>query len=200
MVYGYIRVSTDRQDCANQKIGIERKARALGLSIGRYVQDAGMSGSLSPDKRALGACLQELRSGDVIICSELSRLGRRMFMIMQILEKCISCGARLYTVKDNYILGDNIQAKVLAFAFGLAAEIERDLISQRTKEALAARRANGLALGRRHGSRNRRHILDGREDMVHKMLALGHSHRHIATKLNVSPSTIGRWHRRFAQI
>lgn len=193
MVYGYIRVSTDRQDCANQKIGIERKARALGLSIGRYVQDAGMSGSLSPDKRALGACLQELRSGDVIICSELSRLGRRMFMIMQILETCISCGARLYTVKDNYILGDNIQAKVLAFAFGLAAEIERDLISQRTKEALAARRASGHSLGRRAGSRNRTHKLDGCDEAIYTWRASGLSRRRIAARLNVSPQTISRF-------
>ena len=200
MVYGYIRVSTDRQDCANQKIGIEGKARTLGLRIERYIQDAGISGVRAPNDRALGMCLRQLQPGDVIICSELSRLGRRMFMIMEILQCCINCGAKLYTVKDNFELQDNIQTKVLAFAFGLAAEIERDLISQRTKEALARRRANGLRLGRWHGSQNRRHILDGREDIVRKMVALGHSHRCIAAKLKVSPSTIDRWHRRFAQI
>lgn len=193
MVYGYIRVSTDRQDCANQKIGIERKANSLGLCIDRYIQDAGISGACAPNERALGTCLRQLQPGDIIICSELSRLGRRMFMIMEILQYCINRGAKLYTVKDNFELQDNIQTKVLAFAFGLAAEIERDLISQRTKEALARRRANGLVLGRRHGSRNRRHILDGREDIIHKMLMLGHSRRSIAIKLSVSPSTIGRF-------
>lgn len=192
MVYGYIRVSTDRQDCASQKIGIERKANSLGLCIGRYVQDAGISGLRTPNDRALGACLRGLRPGDVIICSELSRLGRRMFMIMRILEHCMNRGAKLYTVKDNYVLDDNLQARVLAFAFGLAAEIERDLISQRTKEALARRRALGCPLGRRPGSRNRSHKLDGQHDTVRQMFHAGHSYREIARRFNVSPATVSR--------
>lgn len=137
MVYGYIRVSTDHQDCKNQKLGIETKAAILGLKIDKYIEDAGVSGTKEPDERALGGCLRQLRSGDVIICSELSRLGRKLFMIMRILEQCMQIGAKLYTVKDGYELGDNIQSKVLAFAFGSSAEIERELISQRTREALA---------------------------------------------------------------
>jgi len=195
MVYGYIRVSTDRQDCAAQKIGIERKARLLGLEIGRYVMDAGISGLRAPDDRALGRCLRRLRPGDVIICSELSRLGRRLFMIMRVLETCMNSGAKLYTVKDNFVLDDTIQTKVLAFAFGLAAEIERDLISQRTKEALALRRANGGHVGRRPGSRNRLHKLDGKYEEIRRMFVDGCSEREIARRLKVSPSTIGRWRR-----
>ncbi len=143
MIYGYIRVSTDRQDCANQKLGIEAKAKSLGMCIEEYIQDNGVSGTREPESRALGGVLQQLKPGDVIICSELSRLGRKLFMIMRILEYCMQRGARLYTVKDNYELGDNIQSKVLAFAFGISAEIERDLISQRTKEALARRKLAG---------------------------------------------------------
>jgi len=193
MVYGYIRVSTDSQDCANQKIGIERKARTLGLEIGCYIQDNGVSGLCGPDLRALGRCLRGLNAGDVIICSELSRLGRRMFMIMSILEHCRQRGARLYTVKDGYELDDNLQAKILAFAFSLAAEIERDLISQRTREALALRRASGLPIGRVRGSRNRLHKLDGCGDMINHMLDKGFSHRKIAADLHVSPSTVGRY-------
>lgn len=81
-------------------------------------------------KRALGGVLRCLKEGDIIICSELSRLGRKVFMIMRILEQCMQIGAKLYTVKDGYELGDNIQSKVLAFAFGLSAEIERNLIAQ----------------------------------------------------------------------
>ncbi|MBD5389047.1 recombinase family protein [bacterium] len=197
MVYGYIRVSTDKQDCENQKIGIEAKAASLGLRIERYIQDAGISGTTEPERRALGGCLRRLRTGDVIICSELSRLGRRLFMIMRVLEHCMQCGARLYTVKDNYELGDNIQSKVLAFAFGLSAEIERDLISLRTREGLARRRAMGQSLGRVVGSRNRTHKLDGRVAHVQDMLARGVSMRGIARQLRVSPPTVARLIARF---
>ena len=180
MVYGYIRVSTDKQDCENQKLGIDAKARVLGITIDKYVEDAGISGVKSPNERALGGVLRKLQRGDIIICSEISRLGRKLFMIMGILEHCMKVGAKVYTVKDNYELGDNIQSKVLAFAFALSAEIERDLISQRTKEAM----------GRKLGARNLHHKLDGKEDIIKSMLSQGHSRRQIAKKLKVSPTTI----------
>ncbi len=135
-VYGYIRVSSDKQDCANQRLGIEQKAKQLNYEIDRYIEDNGVSGIKEPEKRALGGCLKKLKKGDVIICSELSRLGRKLFMIMRILEHCMHIGAKVYTVKDNYELGDNLQSKVLAFSFGLSAEIERDLISQCRKATL----------------------------------------------------------------
>ena len=190
MIYGYIRVSTDHQDCENQKLGIETKAAALGLHIDKYIEDAGISGTKEPEKRALGGCLKKLKPGDVIICSELSRLGRKLFMVMRILEHCMRIGACVYTVKDGYVLGDNIQSKVLAFAFGLSAEIERDLISQRTKEALARRRANGQRLGREKGSKNKNHKLDGQADMIRKMLDNKIPKTRIAKKLKVSVSTV----------
>lgn len=193
MVYGYIRVSTDHQDCENQKLGIENKARELGLRIEKYIQDSGVSGTKEPNKRALGLCLRRLRSGDVLICSELSRLGRKMFMIMRILEHCMNVGARVYTVKDGYELGDNIQSKVLAFAFGLSAEIERDLISQRTKEALALRRAQGHRLGRAYGSRNKHHKMDGKYNIVQQMLEMGHTKTQIARNCHVSVATVSRF-------
>lgn len=190
MVYGYIRVSTDKQDCENQKLGIDAKARVLGITIDKYVEDAGISGVKSPNERALGGVLRKLQRGDIIICSEISRLGRKLFMIMGILEHCMKVGAKVYTVKDNYELGDNIQSKVLAFAFALSAEIERDLISQRTKEAMARRRACGLYIGRKLGARNLHHKLDGKENIIKSMLSQGHSRRQIAKKLKVSPTTI----------
>ncbi|MBQ6736621.1 MAG: recombinase family protein [Alphaproteobacteria bacterium] len=190
MVYGYIRVSTDKQDCENQKLGIEAKAHALGIIIDKYVEDAGISGIKSPNERALGGILRKLKAGDIIICSEISRLGRKLFMIMEILQKCMNCGAKLYTVKDNYELGDNIQSKCLAFAFGLSAEIERDLISQRTKEAMARRRACGLYTGRKLGAKNLHHKLDGKEPIIQKLLSDGFSQRQIAKKLKVGTTTI----------
>lgn len=190
MVYGYIRVSTDHQDCENQKLGIEAKAKSLNIYIDRYIKDSGISGTIDPQNRALGPILRKLKTGDVLICSELSRLGRKLFMIMRILEHCMNVGAKVYTVKDGYELGDNIQSKVMAFAFGLSAEIERDLISQRTKEALAVRRANGQKLGRPQGHTNKSHKLDGKMPIIIKMLDKGISKRRIAKQLRVSTPTL----------
>lgn len=193
MVYGYIRVSTDRQDCANQKLGIEKKISSLGLSIDRYIEDDGISGTKEPEERALGGLLRKINDGDIIICSELSRLGRKLFMIMRILEHCMKVGAKVYTVKDGYELGDNIQSKVLAFAFALSAEIERDLISQRTKEALMRLKVSGKRLGRAPGSQNKSHKLDGKAEKIIKLHESGLSNRKIAKKLNVSSTTINEF-------
>ncbi len=193
MIYGYIRVSTDKQDCENQKLGIEAKANALNLRIDRYIEDAGISGTKEPEKRALGGVLRHLRPGDVIICSELSRLGRKMFMIMRILEHCMQIGAKLYTVKDGYELGDNIQSKCLAFAFGLSAEIERDLISQRTKEAMARRKATGQIVGRIKGSKNKKHKLDGTDKKIIAALDSGITKIALSRSLKVSVPTLNKY-------
>ena len=114
-------------------------------------------------------------------------------MVMRILEHCMRIGACVYTVKDGYVLGDNIQSKVLAFAFGLSAEIERDLISQRTKEALAVRRAAGQRLGREKGSKNKKHKLDGQSEMIKKMLENKVPKTKIAKRLKVSVSCVYKY-------
>lgn len=160
-VYGYLRVSTDKQDCDNQKLGVEALAKRRGLVVDKWIEDEGVSGTKEPEKRALGGVLKKLKKDDVILCSELSRLGRKLFMIMRILEKAMAVGAHIFTEKENYELGDNVQSKVLAFAFGLVAELEREMISKRTKEALRRRRENGLSLGRKKGSVNKTHKFDG---------------------------------------
>lgn len=193
MIYAYIRVSTDRQDCSNQKLGILYKAKSLNLTIDKYIEDSGVSGTTEPDHRALGGCLNNLKEGDILICSELSRLGRKLFMIMKILEYCMRIGVRIYTVKDGYELTDNIQSKVLAFAFGLSAEIEHDLISLRTKEALALLKSQGKKLGRAFGSKNKTHLLDGKELLVRKLQSEFISKKRIAKRLKVSISTLDRF-------
>ena len=190
MIYGYIRVSTDKQDCENQKTGIITKAKSMGITIDKYIMDSGISGTVEPNNRALGGILKKLKTGDIIICSELSRLGRKLFMIMRILEHCMKCGAYVYTVKDGYELGDNIQSKVLAFAFGISAEIERDLISLRTREALARRREAGVILGRRFGSKNTHHKIDGNENKIINMIKQGMPKTKIARKFKISPPTL----------
>ena len=114
-----------------------------------------ISGTKNYTKRRLGRLLRKVHKDDIIICSELSRLGRNLFMIMEILNICMTKECRVWTIKDNYRLGDDIQSKVLAFAFGLSAEIERNLISQCTKEALARKKSEGVSLGHPRGFRCR---------------------------------------------
>jgi len=142
MVYGYIRVSTDKQTVDNQRFEIERFCTLNDLAIDQWIEET-ISGSQQPEKRLLGSLLDGAKTGDLIICSELSRLGRSLFMIMSILNDLLQNGVKIWTIKDNYRLDDDIQTKIVAFAFGLSAEIERSLISQRTKEALARKRSEG---------------------------------------------------------
>lgn len=146
MTYGYIRVSTDKQTVENQRFEINKFCAKEQIKVDGWIEET-ISGTKNFDKRKLGSLLKKIQKDDLIICAELSRLGRNLFMIMEILNICMTKEAKVWTIKDNYRLGDDIQSKVLAFAFGLSAEIERNLISQRTKEALALRKNQG-AVGR----------------------------------------------------
>lgn len=153
MIYGYIRVSSDKQTVENQRFEINKFCERQGIAINDWIEET-ISGTKNYTKRQLGDLLKKVHQDDIIICSELSRLGRNLFMIMEILNICMTKECRVWTIKDNYRLGDDIQSKVLAFAFGLSAEIERNLISQRTKESLARLKAEGKKLGRERGKRN----------------------------------------------
>jgi len=188
MVYGYIRVSTDRQTVENQRFEIEFFAKKNRLLIENWIEET-ISGSKIPEDRLLGSLLNDLGPGDLIICSELSRLGRTLFMIMSILSRVMETGAKIWTIKDGYRLGDDIQSKVLAFAFGLSAEIERNLISQRTKEALARCRAEGKKLGRPSGNPDN-YKLSRSEDDLRYMLAQGISKSEIGRRLGTHRNTV----------
>ena len=166
---------------------MEELAWARGLPIESWIIDDGVSGTKEPEKRKLGKLLKRIKSGDVIICSELSRLGRRLFMVISILEHCMKIGAKVLTVKDGYELGDNVQSKILV------AEVERDMISKRTKEALQRRKINGGKLGRPFGSVNRRHVLDGKEAQIRAELANGATVAEITKKHKVGKSTVYRF-------
>jgi len=189
MTYGYIRVSTDRQSVDNQRFEIERFCSTNNLKVEHWIEEK-ISGTKSPEKRLLGSLLAEVKKDDLIICSELSRLGRNLFMIMSILNHLMQNDVRIWTIKDNYRLGDNIQSKVLAFAFGLSAEIERELISQRTKEALARKRAEGMVLGRPHGKKSSRVKLSGHEQEIRRLLENRTSKTAIGRIFGVSRMTV----------
>lgn len=165
MNYGYIRVSSDKQTVENQRFEIENFAKQNGFKIDGWIEET-ISGMKSYDKRQLGKLLNRVKKDDLIICAELSRLGRNLFMIMEILNICMTKECKVWTIKDNYRLGEDIQSKVLAFAFGLSAEIERNLISQRTKEALARKRAEGVVLGRPKGRKSSHVKLSGKEETI----------------------------------
>ena len=194
MRYGYIRVSSDKQTVENQRFEIEQFCKREGLSVDGWIEET-VSGAKPYTKRRLGKLLRHVGRGDLIICSELSRLGRSLYMIMEILSLCMKRGCKVWTIKDGYRLGDDIQSKVLAFAFGLSAEIERNLISQRTREALARLKAEGKPIGRPKGSRNRpeAHPLYRHKDYILRALARGLSQREIARRLHCSRSTLRRY-------
>ena len=189
MTYGYIRVSTDKQTVKNQSFEIEEFAARNKISIDCWIEETA-SGTITPEHRELGKLIEKISNGDLIICSELSRLGRSLFMIMSILNKLMEKGARVWTIKDGYRLGDDIQSKVLAFAFGLSAEIERNLISQRTKEALERKKSEGKKLGRPQGSLNKICILDGAELGTSIMIIHGISINQIAKLYGVHRKTV----------
>jgi site-specific recombinase/resolvase len=147
MIYAYIRVSTEKQTVENQRFEINNWAQNKHITIDRYVEEI-LSGTVAIGHRKLGELSKELQRDDVLIVSELSRLGRSLLNVMSFLNVCIERNIKVFSIKENFEFADNINSKVLAFAFSLAAEIERQLISQRTKEALALRRAQGVVLGR----------------------------------------------------
>jgi DNA invertase Pin-like site-specific DNA recombinase len=189
MTYGYIRVSSDKQTVENQRFEITKFARQNGMAIDGWIEET-ISGTKSFSKRELGKLLKKAKADDMIICAEMSRLGRNLFMIMEILSLCMEKGCKLWTIKDNYRLGDDIQSKVLAFAFGLSAEIERNLISMRTREALERKRSEGMVLGRPKGSRSNKLKLSGRETEIRDMLSRGVPKCQIARKFSVHRATL----------
>lgn len=189
MIFGYIRVSSDKQTVENQRFEIIQFAEKNELNIDGWIEET-ISGTMQYDKRELGRLLEKVKKDDMIVCSELSRLGRSLFMIMEILNHCMQRECRVWTIKDGYRLGDDIQSKVLAFAFGLSAEIERNLISQRTKEALARKKAEGVVLGRPKGRKSSHVKLTDKENVISELLVQGVSKTEIAKIFKVNRNTV----------
>lgn len=189
MNYGYIRVSSEKQTVENQRFEIEKFCKRNGVVINFWIEET-ISGTKDIEQRKLGTLLKKMKKDDILLCAEISRLGRNLLMIMSILHHCMKKEIQVWTIKDNYRLGSDISSKVLAFAFGLSAEIERNLISQRTKEALARKRAEGIILGRPKGSKSKTKKLTGKESEMKVLLDKKVSKSAIARIMGVHRVTV----------
>ena len=195
MLYGYIRVSTEKQTVKNQKMAIRAYCRQRRLHNIEWVAET-ISGTKKPEKRKLGGLLATVQQDDMIIVTELSRLGRSMIMILDVLQLLLEKHVRVIAIKEGYELGDNIQSKVLAFAFGLSAEVERQLLSERTKLGLARARKQGKRLGRMKGQKPKRYKLTGKGAYIRRELEAGRTKASLARELGVTWSTLQRHLRR----
>lgn len=188
MIIGYLRVSTEKQNPENQRDEIRRFAEEKSLAVDSWVVETA-SGKIAHKKRKLGRLLRKMNKGDTLIVTEISRLSRSLTEIMAIMGECLDRQINIYTTKERYTFDNSINSKVLCFAFGLVAEIERNLISMRTKEALALKRAEGVRLGRRPGSDVKMQVIRDNSARIEAMLASGMTVTKICRKIGISRNT-----------
>lgn len=186
----YLRVSTADQDLDKNKFDILQLANAKGLGQVAWVEEK-VSGRVSWRKRTIATLLDQLQRDETLIVSELSRLGRSMLECMEILSIASQKGIHIYAVKGNWQLDHSIQSKIIAMAFSMAAEIERDLISQRTREALAAKKKAGVKLGRPRGTGTSK--LDPYRPEIEALLANGSTQKFIAGRYGTTEANLSRW-------
>ena len=192
MVYGYIRVSTMHQNLENQQIEIERFASQNGIQVDEWIEEK-ISGTKKPEARKLGKMLMNrCKEGDLVICTEISRFGRSLIMIMNILQYFLEKNIQVWTIKDNYRLGNDIQSKVLAFAFGLSAEIERQLIAERTKLGLNRAKSEGKHIGRKQGRKSDYYKLSPHDKYILEEIKRGRSKLSLSKELGVTWVTMSR--------
>ena len=192
MVVAYLRVSTEKQFLANQREEILRFAEKNELMIDKWYTET-VSGKVSSKERKLAGVLNRMQKGDTLIVTEISRLSRTMLEIMTILNSCIKKNVILYSTKEGYVFQNDINSKVLGLAFGLMAEIERNLISMRTKEALARRKKEGVKLGRRKGTCPAMRVLRENKRRLKRDAQRGVSCSELARQMGVSRTTMFRF-------
>lgn len=190
MIYGYCRISTNHQQVCNQRHEIQAFADKNNIKIDKWVDEV-ISSKEVLNNRKLGKILKKLKKGDILIASELSRLGRNLLEVMGILQNCLEKDCQIWTLKENYRLGADIQSKVLAFAFGLASEIERQLISERTKNSLQRLKDEGKHLGRPYGFSYKK--LQKRHDKIKELLDKNVSKSEIARLMGCTWQTLHRY-------
>ena len=192
MIYGYCRCSTGKQTVSHQHYEVQKFAKENGVQIDAWIEET-ITSRKPLSKRRLGELLNHMKENDILITPEISRIGRSLLEVMSILQTCLEKNCQIWTIKENYRLGADIQSKVLAFAFGLAAEIERNLISQRTKASLESLKKEGKKLGRPFGSKNKSLKLSKNRLKINNLLAKGLPKSQIARLLGVDKMTMYRF-------
>lgn len=189
MNYAYIRVSTENQTTENQKLNIKEYCKYRRITKVKFISEK-VSGTKNYEKRELGKLIEILNSGDILIVTELSRLGRSITMIFEILNILLKKNVKVYAIKENYELGDNVQSQVLAFAFSLSAQIERTLISERTKMGLERARKQGKQIGSIKGVKHKNYKLDKKKNLIKKRIREKQSINSLAKELHVMNITL----------
>lgn len=192
MVIAYLRVSTGRQHLENQEGEIRQYAHNKEIAIDRWVTET-VSGKTNRKNRLLGNTVRRLRKGDILIVTELSRLSRSLHEIMEIMKLCIDNAVAVHSTKDGYIFDDSLNSKVLSFAFGIAAEIEHKLNSQRTREAMAIRKAQGMHMGRKHGSSPKMEYLNSQRHQIQAKLDSGTQVMQICKEYGIAYGTFKKF-------
>lgn len=189
--YIYTRVSTDIQDTESQKFGCLNYLKSLGITDYTEIRDAGISGKTTADERSLGKLLNKLKPNDLLIASELSRLGRNTKDLLNTCDRILKAKARCHCVKESLELSDTSPTgKLIITIMAALVQMERELISMRTKEALARKKAMGIKLGRQVGSKNKIRFVDTYGKSIVDMYEKGYSCNMIAEKLKCSVPTI----------
>lgn len=175
----YIRASTDKQDLNNQKLEILEFARGADLKVAEFVEIT-VSSRKSSKQRRIDELLAKLSGGDTLLVTELSRLGRSTAEVIALVNELLQRNIRVIVIKQNLDMAQHdMSSKIIVTMFSLFAELERDLISLRTKEALAAKKAKGVKLGKPKGTIQASKFDKDRE-RIEELLRLGLSVRKIA--------------------
>ena len=190
VIIAYLRVSSSKQDAASQRLAVLDFAQREGLHIDEFMQ-VEISTRKSAQKKELDSIISKLQEGDLLLVSELSRIGRSIANIIMTIDSLIKQGIQFTAIKENIrITGtQDMQSKMLVAMFGLLAELERDLISQRTKEGLKNARAKGKQIGRPKGTKGKSK-LDGKEGEIADYLDKGVTRANIARILGVTRPTL----------
>lgn len=189
-VIGYIRVSTDQQNCANQKFEIINYCQKQNWKVDEFVEET-ISSRKELKKRKLNRLLDKLDADTILIVTEISRIGRNLMEVMGILQYCLEKGCKVITIKENFHLGSDIQSKFIACIFSLVAEMERQLISQRTRESLKRIKNEGKHLGRPHGFSYRK--LQKKHNKIKELLDRQVSKTQIAKLMGCTWTTLHRY-------